>query len=98
MMAVSRTVLERCPYMFVNELTYIIDNDDFWINQTRSTGLATAVTLKGECQHIGVLTEAGHKPYMRDGKIVKIDHHIFPPYGMVSAVAKFAGECNLLHE
>lgn len=90
MMAVSRVVLDRCPDMFINEITAIADNEDFWIDRTRQGGLRVAVTAASVCQHIGVVTEAKCRPYMnKDGRIVKIDHSLFPPYEMAEEVGCF---------
>jgi hypothetical protein len=91
LMAVSRKLLGLCPQMFTNDITEMLHNDDFWINSSRESGLKVAVVQKSECQHVGVVSDFVFKPYMKGNRIVKIDHDLFPPYGMADEVVPFAG-------
>jgi len=80
LLTASRMLLNKQPNIFINDITEILHNDDFWINSCRKAGLIVAVTKKSICQHIGVITEAKHKEYMQGDKIIKIDRTIVKPF------------------
>lgn len=88
-MIISRKLYQSSTKLTRNNNRSILHNDNLWFDECRSTGLFTGVTRKSLAQHIGVITEANHKPYMNGNQIVKVAFDLNPPYCLNPEVQNF---------